>query len=105
MQVPSPAADGSKERIPCNFNGMSGKRLSLEIDEAVAVSTAISVEYEDALFLGEVVGCARSDQGWSVQVQVEQILTGLQSLMALRAHLVGESVPQPLSLLPLGARN
>ena len=84
---------------------MSGKRLSLDVGEALSVSTVISVEYEDALFLGEVVGCARSEQSWNVQVQIEQILTGLQSLVALRDRLLIETAVQPLTLLPLGAHN
>jgi hypothetical protein len=84
---------------------MDGKRLSLDASESVPVSTVISVEYDDQLFLGEVVICAETQQGWSLQIKVEQILTGLQSLMALRARLLSEGVPQPLSLLPIGARN
>ena len=84
---------------------MHGKRLSLEAGEALPVSSVISVEYDDELFLGEVVSCVETEQGWNLQIKVEQILTGLQSLIALRARLLSESVPQPLRLLPIGARN
>ena len=65
---------------------MHGKRLSLEAGEALPVSSVISVEYDDELFLGEVVSCVETEQGWNLQIKVEQILTGLQSLMALRAR-------------------
>lgn len=105
IQVPGSAADRSKRSIPCTFNGMDGKRLSVEADEAVGVSTALSVEYDDELFLGEVVSCAQQQQGWKLEIKVEQILTGLQSLMALRARLLTEGIPQPLGLIPIGARN
>lgn len=105
IQVPSPAGDGSKRSISCTFNGMNGKRLSVESTEAVPVSTALSVEYDDELFLGEVVTCAEAAPGWKLDIKVEQILTGLQSLMALRARLLSEGVPQPLGLMPVGARN
>jgi hypothetical protein len=84
---------------------MDGKRLCLEANEALPVSTVISVEYDDALFLGEVVSCAESPQGWNLQIKVEQILTGLESLMALRARLLSEGVPRALTLIPIGARN
>ena len=30
---------------------------------------------------------------WKLEVRVEQILSGLQSLVALRAQLLGEAVP------------
>ncbi len=105
IQIPAPAGDGTKHSIPCTFSQMQGKRLILEASEAVAVRSAVSVEYEDSLFLGEVVTCAASHSGWHVEIKVEQILSGLQSLMALRAHLLSESVPKPLTLIPLGALN
>ncbi len=91
---------------------MNGKRLCVEATEAVPVSTALSVEYDDELFLGEVVACAEAGPGetsaapgWKLDIKVEQILTGLQSLMALRARLLSEGTPQPLGLMPIGARN
>lgn len=84
---------------------MHGKRLRVESTEALAISTPVSVEYDDALFLGEVVTCAPGDHGWGLEIKIEQILSGLQSLMALRAHLLSETVAQPLTLVPLGARN
>ncbi len=77
---------------------MQGKRLKLETTERLAISTPVSVEYNDALFLGEVLAC-RSEEagGFQLDIQVEQILTGLQSLMGLRERLLGEGVPQSFS--------
>jgi hypothetical protein len=108
VQIPSyGATQGGNQKlsIPCVFRGMEGKRLALEVKQAITVSTAVSVECDDALFLGEVVTCVAIDDGWRVEIKVEQILTGLQSLMALRAHLLSEGVPQPLTLMPAGASN
>jgi hypothetical protein len=70
--------------------------MVLESPERLNISTPISVEYNDAMFLGEVIGCRRENDTWQMIVNVEQILTGLQSLMALRAGLLGEqhSMPQ-----------
>lgn len=84
---------------------MDGKRLSVEAAEALPVSTVLSVECDDELFLGEVVTCSEAEQNWKLEIKVEQILTGLQSLMALRARLLSEGIPQPLGLMPIGARN
>ncbi len=85
---------------------MEGKRLILEAGEPISISTALSVEHEDNLFLGEVVICGAESAGmYRMEIKIEQILTGLQSLMNLRAGLLGEGVPQPLSLLPVGMRN
>ncbi|HEX4751031.1 MAG TPA: hypothetical protein VH302_15935 [Bryobacteraceae bacterium] len=84
---------------------MQGKRLILNSPEAVRESTFVSVEYEDTLLLGEVVICSGSRDNWKVEIRLEQILTGLQSLMALRASLLNENFAAPLPLMPLGMRN
>jgi len=77
------------------FQGMHGKRLTLEACESVPSRTVISVEYDDSLFLGEVVSCVGAENAWSIEIKVEQVLNGLQSLMALRSRLLSEGVPQP----------
>jgi hypothetical protein len=84
---------------------MQGKRLTLSTPEFIPESTVVSVEHEDTLLLGEVVICSRGPQGWATEVQVDQILTGLQSLMALRAHLLSESMSASPVLVPVTVRN
>ena len=90
IQVPTGEANGTKLQVPAIFTGMEGKRLVLISPERISMSTPVSVEYNDAIFLGEVVLCKPdSDANYQVEICVEQILTGLQSLMALRAGLLG----------------
>lgn len=103
--VPSAEPNGSKRSIPCIFEGLHGKRLTLETNEGLPAGKVISVEYDDTLFLGEVVSCIGSSNNWSLEVKVEQILNGLQSLMALRSHLLSEGVPQPVGSPRLGVLN
>jgi hypothetical protein len=82
---------------------MQGKRLLLETTQRLATSTAVSVEYNDAMFLGEVIVSSSEASGsWHLEVKVEQILTGLQSLVSLRSRLLGEGVASPLNLVPAG---
>jgi hypothetical protein len=81
---------------------MQGKRLGVDAAERIANSTPVSVEYNDAMFLGEVLRCSQTESGsWDLEIKVEQILTGLQSLMKLRAHLIGEKVPQAINFAPV----
>ncbi len=102
IQVASGAANGAKTSVPCTFQGMQSKRLILEAPQRLSISTAVSVEYNDAMFLGEVMSCTRETSGaWHVEVKVEQILTGLESLMALRSRLLGEGVTSPSPFLPV----
>ena len=88
------------ETVSCLFHEFEGKRLILQFESKPLVSGPVSVEYNDALFLGEIVRSgALSDGIWQMEVLVDQILTGLESLLRFRAQLVGEGVgpaPQPV---------
>lgn len=96
VQIPSDGS-GSRRTVSCAVQQADRRRLVLEAEERIAASTALSVEYNDAMFLGEVLACAPTgDNTWKIEVQIEQILTGLQSLMALRAGLLGEAAPEPI---------
>ena len=106
MQVPLPSGRGAKRSIQCALVGVQGARLLVEAGEAVPAYTALSIEHEDRLILGEVVSCAPfGAAAYRVEIKVEQILTGLQNLMALRSRLLGEAIPQQLGLIPAGVRN
>ena len=105
LQIPSPDPNGTKRKLECEVEAMQGKRLILSTAECIRESTAVSIEYEDTLLLGEVVLCSGVGQTWKVEVRIEQMLTGLQSLMALRAQLLSDSPAAPLPLMPVGMRN
>lgn len=87
--------------IPCAFHGMQGKCLVVETREELVPGMAITVECDDALFLGEVVTATSVAGNCRLEIKVEQILTGLQSLMALRAQLLNERAPIALATAPL----
>jgi hypothetical protein len=96
LKIPSGEPNGSKHEIPCTFEGMDGKNLRLEAPERIVLSAPVSVEYSDAMFLGEVVSCQRGTGGvWELQIKVAQILTGLQSLCLLRSQLLGDGATAP----------
>lgn len=104
IQLPSESS-GGRRSVSCAVLNGDGKRLIVEAGEPLPVSTALSVEYNDAMFLGEVSACAPGGENrWELEVRIEQILTGLQSLMALRAGLLGEGAAQPVVPAPAGVR-
>jgi hypothetical protein len=100
LRMPAADAQGIKRTLTCEVEGMRGKRMTLSTSEYIHESTLVSIEYEDTLVLGEVIVCQGAHEMWTTEVRVEQILTGLQSLMALRAHLLSESLPEPLPSVP-----
>jgi hypothetical protein len=65
----------------------------VELWERVPLFAVVSVECEDELFLGEVLGFVSTTNGsWRAEVKVERVLNGLQSLLNLRSKLAGEGV-------------
>ena len=93
LNLPFAEEGGQKQSIACLFSGIEGKRLTIELKERAPVFAAVSVEYNDALFLGEVISSQPGANGcWRAEVKVEQVLTGLQSLMNLRVQLLHEGV-------------
>ena len=76
-------------------NHWQGKRLQIIVAEEIAPGTAVSVEHEDMLLMGEIVAAAAQAHVWRVDVRVEHALNGLMNLMALRAKLLEQS-PAPV---------
>ena len=105
IQVPAVVPNGTIRTVEGMFQNLQGKRLTLESSEPLPVSTVVSVEYDDTLFLGEVVACAEVDRTWNMEVKVEQVLNGLQSLMALRTRLLSEGLPQQVGFTHAGTYN
>ena len=100
IQIP---AEYNREarQIGCLIQRSDGKRLAIVAQERVVAFTPVTIQYDDAMFLGEVVACTQDvEHAWHIEIKIEQILTGLQSLMNLRANLLGEPVPAPLNMVP-----
>ncbi len=98
LNLPPVGLTGQKHSVACFFQEMRGKRLILASQERPPVSAAVSIQCNDALFLGEVISSAPEKNGyWRAEVKVEQVLTGLQSLITLRERLLGESAGQTVA--------
>jgi hypothetical protein len=89
------AQTAERRSMPCSVERFQGNRLRILTGEPVAAGTAVSVEHEDALLLGEVVHDVEQSTSWALEIRVEQMLNGLMSLMALRARLL-EETPAPM---------
>ena len=87
------------QTIPCLFGEVKGKRLVVQTEAPIIAYTTVTVEYDDAMFLGEVVVCNQDAGAFSIEIKVEQVLSGLQSLMALRAQLLG-AAPANVPMVP-----
>lgn len=103
IRIASPSNPSAKHEFPSTFVEMQGKRLIVDVQQPVAVSAAVTVECDDAMFLGEVAAVTEMNGRYHVEIAVEQVLSGLQSLMALRAQLLGENTTAARSTQSVGA--
>jgi hypothetical protein len=88
VEILSENSSGERRRILGMFHAFADDRLTLITDERLAAFTALGVEYNDVLFLGEVIRSSpRADNEWTIDIKIAQILTGLENLMILRAEL------------------
>jgi hypothetical protein len=113
VHLPGAAPGAPRVDAPCRVLSLRGNRLALLTDREIPSCIPLTVEHDDALYLGEVVGSGEvlpSDPllqsqaaseptgkghadrvGYRVDVLIEQVLSGLQSLVTLRARLLDEA--------------
>lgn len=58
----------------------SGRGLAIDLPNAVPPRTAIKIELEDSLLLGEAVFCKGGQGSYLVGVELDQVLCGLSEL-------------------------
>jgi PilZ domain len=67
-------------RITGRIRNISGKGIGLELERPVAAGTALKVELEDGLLLGEVIYCRQDEVSYYAGVELEHSLCGLGEL-------------------------
>ena len=72
---------GEREfRHAARVKNASGSGLGLLVGTRVAPGTALRIELEDELLLGEVMYCRPMEGGYFIGVQLEQMLRGLREM-------------------------
>ena len=83
------APDRSRRVVDGSFRLLTGQTLFLSVNERIPTTTAISVEHQDLLFVGEVAASQKETcSSWAIRVSVKHMLTNLQSLTNLRSTLL-----------------
>src|SRR4051794_27419957 len=73
-------------RLPAIIKNVSPRGIGLQLQGPVAIGTALKLELNDALLLGEVIYCREEASTFYVGVELEQVLCGLGELAnAVRA--------------------
>ena len=70
-------------RVTGRIRNISGKGIGLEVDRPIAAGTALKVEVEDGLLLGEVIYCRQDEALYYAGVELEHSLCGLAELSGM----------------------
>ncbi|MDP8983219.1 MAG: hypothetical protein M3O35_21805 [Acidobacteriota bacterium] len=70
---------------------LSGRGMRVRAPIAVAAGSAVKVETQDVLFLGEVCHCAPDGEAYAIGLDLDQALTGLLELSRYNEGLREES--------------
>ena len=93
------SAEGDRRIINGVWQQLLGELLFLDTSELVPSRTAVTIEREGVLFIGEVTVCERlPDPFWRLRIAVKHKLTSLQSLMRLRSALLYSEPALPMRL-------
>ena len=65
---------------PARIRNASGRGLSIDMASAVPPGTALKIELEDAIVLGEAVYCQGGPEAYLLGVELDQMLCGLSEL-------------------------
>ena len=72
---------GSEEsRLPAIVRNASGRGLAIEMPLPVSPGTALQIELDDSIVLGEAVYCHGGTPPYLIGVELDQVLCGLTEL-------------------------
>ena len=67
-------------RVAARVQNSSGRGLGLLSSSPVPPGTALKIEMEDSVILGEAVYCRKDSDWWFIGVELNQVLAGLAEL-------------------------
>jgi hypothetical protein len=83
---------GSNDRT---VNGIvqdcSGRGMRIQLAERLHAGSAVRLDMDDQIVLGEVCYCQQSGDQFAIGLELEQSLTNLHDLTKLMSALIGES--------------
>jgi PilZ domain len=82
--------DACPVRCTGTVRNLSGRGMRLTVPQAIPPGTAVRVDADNVMFLGEICYCVPEGSGYSVGLMLEHILTKLDELERLNQSLFGD---------------
>jgi hypothetical protein len=81
--------NGADAEIPARIVNMSGKGISLAAEQQLPIGSAVKVNLEDSMLLGEVCHCHHNQGSWIFGVKLDQVITSVSELSRLVTTVMG----------------
>jgi hypothetical protein len=78
------------QTIPAQLRILVGRRAELRSESAVTPGTAVRIDLEDSMLLGEVAGCGSEGSLFVTQVEVVEAIPSLSDLARLVSAVMNE---------------
>jgi hypothetical protein len=72
------------------ISNLSGRGMRVVVDDPIPLDTAVRIDMDNSLILGEVCYCERIEGHWAVGVEMEHSLSDLRGLCQLVSRLLQE---------------
>ena len=83
--------DGSERHIAGTVADFSGRGLGVRLQERVMPGTALKIECDDSLLLGDVVYCEPRQGGYAAGVKLQHALYHVSDLARMSAAILGKT--------------
>ena len=82
-------------RLPVKILDLSGSGARLLAERKLPIGSAVRVDVNNCMLLGEVCYCEATPEGYLCGVKLEQALTNVSDLLRLMSKLMGEEAAFP----------
>ena len=82
--------DPARSQLPAHAIDLKDQRLRVVVDHRVEINTAAMIRIADWLAFGEIIYCEPEHAHYAVGLELDQVITGLRELDALRKNRLNE---------------
>jgi hypothetical protein len=72
--------DDRQQRVTARVKNVSASGVQLQVEQGIGAGTALRIDIENAMALGEVMYCQREGEYFLVGVRLEHVLSDLANL-------------------------
>ena len=87
--------------VGASFSALNGRRMEIHVTEPLVLDSAVRLDFDDCMLLGEVYYCSRTHYGYSALIEVEHAVpkpSGLANLVTAIAREAGATVTDNLAV-------